>query len=74
MLQILYIDSNNAVNYEALLHEHWIEVTMSIKCLKVRGDSNLVISHVDDEFDAKDSNMKSYRNVVLKILTTFKGL
>ena len=37
VLQILYTDSNNAAEYEALLHGLWIQT------LEVRGDSNLMI-------------------------------
>ena len=37
ILQILYIDSNNAAEYEALLHGLRLAVSMGI-CLEVRGD------------------------------------
>ena len=44
ILQIMYTDSNNAAEYEALLHGVRIAVSMGIQCLEVRGDSNLAIS------------------------------
>ena len=44
VLQILHTDSNNAAEYEALLHGLRMAVSMGIQCLKVRGDSNLAIS------------------------------
>jgi hypothetical protein len=44
VLQIMYTDSNNAVEYEALLHGFRIAVSMGVKRLKVRGDSNLLPS------------------------------
>ena len=44
VLRILYTDSNNAAEYEALLHGLRMAVSMGIQCLEVRGDSNLAIS------------------------------
>jgi ribonuclease HI len=39
-----YLASNNAAEYEALLHGFRIAVTLSIHRLKVLGDSMLVIN------------------------------
>src|SRR5215216_4563592 len=44
VLQIMYTDSNNAAEYEALLHGLRMAVSMGIQRLEVRGDSNLAIS------------------------------
>ena len=41
LLQILYTDSNTAVEYEALLHGLRMAVSMGIQRLEVLGDSNL---------------------------------
>ena len=65
VLQILYTDSNNAAEYEALLHGLWMAVSMGIQRLEVRGDSNLAISQINGEFDAKDPKIPVYRNAVL---------
>ena len=43
VLQIMYSDSNNAAEYEALLHGLRMAVSMGIQC-EVHGDSNLAIS------------------------------
>ena len=43
ILQILYIDSNNAAEYEALLHGLRMAVSIGIQRLEVRADSNLAI-------------------------------
>ena len=40
VLQILYTDSSNATEYEALLHGLRMAVSMGIQRLEVRGDSN----------------------------------
>ena len=39
MLQIMYTDSNNATEYEALLHGLCMAVSMGIQCLEVHCDS-----------------------------------
>ena len=49
-------------------------VSMGIQCLEVRGDSNLAISQINGDFDAKDPKMAPYRNVILKMSAWFKGL
>ena len=47
---------------------------MGIQCLEVRGDSNLAISQINGDFDAKDPKMAAYHNVVLKMSARFGGL
>ena len=74
ILQILYTDSNNAAEYEALLHGLRMAVSMGIQCLEVHGDSNLAISQINGDFNAKDPKMVAYRNAVLKMSAWFKGL
>nr|XP_020195004.1 uncharacterized protein LOC109780829 [Aegilops tauschii subsp. strangulata] len=48
VLQIIYADSNNAAEYEALLHGLRMAVSMGIQHLEVRGNSNLAISQVSN--------------------------
>ena len=50
----MYTDSNNAAEYEALLHGLRMAVSMGIQRLEVRGDSNLAVSQINGDFDAKD--------------------
>ena len=47
---------------------------MGIQRLEVRGDSNLAISQINGDFDAKDQKMVVYRNAVLKMSARFEGL
>ena len=70
----MYTDSNNVAEYEALLHGLWMAVSMGIQRLEVRGDSNLAISQINGEFDAKDPKMAAYHNAVLKMSARFEGL
>ena len=74
VLQIMYTYSNNAAEYEALLHGLRMAVSMGTQCLEVRGDSNLAISQINGDFDAKDPKMVTYHNAVLKMSAWFEGL
>lgn len=74
VLQIMYTNSNNAAEYEALLHGLRMATSMGVQRLEVRGDSNLAISQVNGKFDATDPKMAAYRNAVLWILARFEGL
>ena len=49
-------------------------VSMGIQRLEVRGDSNLAISQINRDFDAKDPKMVAYRNAILKMSARFEGL
>ena len=68
------MDSNNVAEYEALLHGLRMAVSTGIQRLEVRGDSNLAISQINGDFDAKDPKMAAYRNAVLKMSARFEGL
>ena len=46
----MYMDSNNAAEYEALLHGLRMAISMGIQRLEVRGDSNLTISQINGDF------------------------
>ena len=70
----MYTDSNNAAEYEALLHGLRMAVSMGIQRLEVRGDSNLAISQINGDFNAKDPKMAAYRNTILKMSPRFEGL
>ena len=49
-------------------------VSVGIQRLEVRGDSNLAISQINGDFDAKYPKMAAYRNAVLKMSARFEGL
>ena len=70
----MYKDSNNAAEYEALLHGLWMAVSMGIQRLEVRGDSNLAISQINGDFDAKDPKMAAYCNAIPKMSARSEGL
>ena len=45
-----------------------------ISNMEVRGDSNLAISQINGDFDAKDPKMAAYHNAILKMSARFEGL
>lgn len=46
---------------------------MGIRCLDVRGDSNLAIFQINGDFDTKDPKMMAYGNVIMHISARFEG-
>ena len=69
----MYTDSNKAAKYKALLHGLRMAISMGIQRLEVRRDSNLAISQINGDFDAKDPKMAAYRNAVLNMSARFEG-
>jgi hypothetical protein len=46
---------------------------MNIKNLHVKGDSNLIVSQVNRNFDAKNPRLKIYRDVVWDAIKGFNN-
>ena len=74
VLQIHFPASNNAAEYEALLHRLRIAVSLSIRRLAVRGDSELVVNQVQKEYSWNSDKMSAYRQEVRKLEDKFDGL
>jgi ribonuclease HI len=66
--------SNNMAEYEALLSGLRITVELGIKCLDIRGDSQLVIDQVMKEASCHNEKMEAYYNAVRKLEDKFYGL
>jgi hypothetical protein len=60
VLQMHFLASNNAVEYEALLHGLRIATALGIHRLKVLGDSMLVINQASKEWSCLDDKMLLY--------------
>jgi ribonuclease HI len=73
-LQLLFPASNNAAEYEALIHGLNIAVSLSIKKLMVYGDSLVVISQINKDCDCSTDSMSKYRAAVRKSEYKFEGL
>ena len=66
--------SNNAAEYEALIHGLNITVSLSIKKLMVYGDSLVVISQINKDWDCSTDSMGKYYIAIQKLEDKFKGL
>ena len=71
VLQILFKVSNNEAEYEALLHELRLAISLGIKRLLVFGDSKLVIQQVNKEWDHNNKRMDDYVAEVRKLENKF---
>jgi ribonuclease HI len=73
-LQLLFPASNNAAEYEALIHGLNIVVSLSVKKLMVYGDSLVVISQINKDWDCSTDSMGKYCAAVRKLEDKFEGL
>src|SRR6266540_6789152 len=74
VLQIYFLASNNAAEYEALLHGLRIAILLGIRRLVVHGDSELVVNQVQKEYSCTSAKMSAYCQEVQKLEDTFDGL
>src|SRR5204863_4330793 len=74
ILQNYFPASNNVAEYEALLHGIRIAISLGIRRLAVRGDSELVINQVLKEYSCTNTKMLAYCQEDRKLESTFNGL
>ena len=65
--------TNNAAEYEALLHGLRMAKEMSLCRVRCFGDSDLVAQQVSGKWDSKDPLMAAYRREVDTIAGHFQG-
>ena len=65
--------TNNAAEYEALLHGLRMAKEMNLSRVRFFGDSDLVAQQVSGTWDSKDPLMAAYRREVDAIAGHFKG-
>ncbi|RVW90564.1 Transposon Tf2-12 polyprotein [Vitis vinifera] len=63
--------SNNEAEYEAILSELDLALSLSISKLRVYSDSQLVVRHIQKEYEAKDARMARYLTKVRDTLHQF---
>jgi ribonuclease HI len=73
-LRLLFSASNNAAEYEALIHGLNIAISLGIKRLVVYRDSLVVISQINKEWDCSNESMGKYCTAVQKLEDKFEGL
>jgi ribonuclease HI len=64
VLQLLLPVSNNVAEYEALIHGVHITISLGVKRLMVFGDSLVVISQINKDWDCSTESMAKYCAVV----------
>src|SRR5438132_2779970 len=74
ILQIYFPASNNAAKYEALLHGLRITISLGIRQLAVRGDSELVVNQIQKEYSCTSTKISTYYQEVRKLESTIDGL
>jgi hypothetical protein len=71
---LLFSASNNAAEYEALIHGLNIAISLGVKRLMVYGDSLVVISQINKEWDCSNDSMGKYCTVVRRLEDKFEEL
>jgi ribonuclease HI len=74
VLQMHFPPSNNAAEYEALLHGLRIATILHIHRLRVLGDSLLVVNQANKEWSCLDNKMLLYCQELRKLENNFNGL
>ncbi|XP_074288973.1 uncharacterized protein LOC141614117 [Silene latifolia] len=63
--------TNNEAEYEALIPGLKLALDLKIRHLKVYSDSKLIVNHVNDCYEARDSRMMAYLNVAKELTLRF---
>ena len=72
VLRLIFPCTNNAAEYEALLHGLRMAKEMNLSRVRCFGDSDLVAQQVTGKWDSKDPLMAAYRRAVDNIAGHFK--
>ena len=62
---------NIVAKYEALLLGVKVAKEMGIMCINIFGDTDLIIQHINDNFQTKNIRLKAYRDKVWKLRDSF---
>ena len=70
-IRLGFLASNNEAEYEAILSGLDLALALSVSKLRVYSDSQLVVRHVQKEYEAKDARMTQYLTKVRDTLHQF---
>lgn len=73
-LKYTFSISNNESEYEEVLVCLWVVRTLHIQKLHVFTDSQVIVGHINGEFEAKEDNMQQYLQLVSSFLYDFQFL
>ena len=74
VLQLLFKATNNAAEYEALIHGLRIASSLGIKRLLAYGNSKVIIQQVNKDWDCTQEKMEAYCKEIRKLEAHFYGL
>ena len=62
---------NNEVEYKSLIARIGLAKALRVKNIKICGDSRLIVSQVNGDYEAKEKTMKEYLRIVRALITQF---
>ena len=71
-LKLDFLTTNNKAEYEALIVGIGLDKAMRVKNIKIRGDSRLIVSQVNGDYEAKEETMKEYLIIVRALMIQFE--
>ena len=74
VLQLFFKATNNAAEYEALIHGLRIASSLGIKRLLAYGDSKVVIQQLNKDWDCTQEKMDAYCKDIRNLEAHFYGL
>ena len=71
-LKLDFPTTNNEAEYEALIAGIGLANSLRAKNIKICGDSRLIVSQVNGDYQAKEETMKEYLKIVKALITQFE--
>ena len=70
-LKLDFPTTNNEAEYEPLIAQIGLAKALKVKNIKICGDSRLIVSQVNGDYEAKEETMKEYLRIVRALVTQF---
>ena len=70
-LNLDFSTTNNEAEYEALISGIGLAKALRMKNIKIRGDSRLIVSKVNGDYEAKKETMKEYLRIIKALMAQF---
>ena len=71
-LRLEFRTTNNKAEYEAVIVGLGMDLELGAESLKVQSDSQVIVGHIQREFEAKGENMKMYLSKVHNMQSSFQ--
>ena len=70
-LKLDFPTTNNEADYETLIAQIGLAKALRVKNIKICGDSRLIVSQVNGDYEAKEETMNEYLRIVRALVTQF---